>query len=779
MADPAFQSDAFQSDAFQSTIWNGIKLKPVGISSTLEFGEVRVDDRTLKPSSIILDTQFGTPKLEGGDLKGSGTSGDPYQIWSFLDLDQIGTGIYGLNKYYKVMDDIDASPTSNPNYNSGEGWLPRGTVGSNFVGQLDGNGFTIYNLYINRPNTDYVGLFGYVNGDWSTPLKNISITGDITGQDYVGMVVGFVYYGNITDCEGLGIVTGRDNIGGIIGTYRHGHFNLLNPTFTGVINGRNNVGGIIGVLSDGNPATLDNSTQNVTVNISGNNGGCVCGYMGRGRGTIQNCKVLLGNTINASETSDNIGGVVGYAYFGNILNCFNEIEVEGRDYVGGIVGNHNYDNSINYCFNQGNITGRNYIAGIAGRAGAGGYKCPMVQNANMGIITSLGNYSGGILGWGCVGIVNNFNMGSIHGINNVGGLAGYCGESTVTNSYSKGLVIGTGNNIGGLIGMPDATPGHTTVTSSYWDIEESGQNSSALGTGLTTDQMTYPYDDLAYVGWDFTTVWVTIGDDQYPWLLIFPAPHFVSGIPSTLEFGENLKLNFNINLEGIEDIINIGTLRIKFEEKTITIEGIRNITGIGNFKVILFLLLQAVENIEGLGYDKLNFNINVDSIEEIINIGILNIGNIHATIKALGFLNTNEVGNFKVILFLLLQAVENIEGLGYDKLNFNINMGSIEDTNYFGLLNLIWEQFIKTNGTDSEIEFGLFLSYFWQWMEYAKFNIKQPKLLFNLQGGEMEVIIKSPVTSFQLQDSETTFQLKKPITTISIKQPQTEIVMKD
>ena len=126
-----------------------------------------------------------------------------------------------------------------------------------------------------------------------------------------------------------------------------------------------------------------------------------------------------------------------------------------------------------------------------------------------------------------------------------------------------------------------------------------------------------------------------------------------------------------------------------------------------------------------------------------------------------------------------MQAIENMTELGYDKLNFNIHVGSIEEINYFGLIKILWQNFIRTNGIDSEIEFGILLSYFWQWMESARFNIKKPRMLFNMKGGEMEVIIKSPVTSFQLHDVETLFQLKKPVTTITIMQPQTEIVMKD
>lgn len=450
-------------------------------------------------------------------MLGSGTSGDPYQIATFSDLEQMGT-----TGYWKLVANIDASPTLDPGYNGGAGWLPRGSPDTPFTGQLNGNGYVIQNLYINRPTTDYVGLFGYVFADWSTPLKNISVTGNVTGQDYVGMIAGRFMWGTSSDCKGNGVVTGRDRVGGVLGGYVYGHSGLLNPEFKGIVNGRNDIGGIIGVHCEGYPILLDNPSVEVIINITGNNGGCICGRL-QERGTIQNCKVLLGSTINASETSDNIGGIVGYSYFGHIVNCTNEIDVKGRDYVGGIVGQKNYDDSIQKCKNTGKITGRNNVAGIAGRAGAGGYRCPMDQNFNSGVIIATGDYVGGVLGWGCVALTNNLNIGSITGVSSVGGLSGYCGEASITNCYSNGKVIGTGTNIGGLIGQPDTSPTHTSATSSYWDLETSGQANSAYGTGKTTAEMKL---QSTYVNWDFTSnVWYIspLYNYNYPYLREVPA----------------------------------------------------------------------------------------------------------------------------------------------------------------------------------------------------------------------------------------------------------------
>jgi len=56
--------------------------------------------------------------------------------------------------------------------------------------------------------------------------------------------------------------------------------------------------------------------------------------------------------------------------------------------------------------------------------------------------------------------------------------------------------------VGGLCGYNEYT-----ITDCYWDIETSGQATSNGGTGLTTDEMTYEYDESAYIGWDFDDTW--------------------------------------------------------------------------------------------------------------------------------------------------------------------------------------------------------------------------------------------------------------------------------
>jgi hypothetical protein len=62
----------------------------------------------------------------------------------------------------------------------------------------------------------------------------------------------------------------------------------------------------------------------------------------------------------------------------------------------------------------------------------------------------------------------------------------------------------------------------STVTASFWDIDTSGQATSAGGTGKTTAQMQTQSTFTDY-GWDFVEIW-NIGENQtYPYLRQYPA----------------------------------------------------------------------------------------------------------------------------------------------------------------------------------------------------------------------------------------------------------------
>ena len=89
---------------------------------------------------------------------------------------------------YYLANDIDCSCTSD--WNGGAGFEPIGTSGSKFTGTFDGKGYKITNLYINRPSTYNVGLFGSTGS--GSEIKNVSLEEvNVSGYMRVGGLVGF------------------------------------------------------------------------------------------------------------------------------------------------------------------------------------------------------------------------------------------------------------------------------------------------------------------------------------------------------------------------------------------------------------------------------------------------------------------------------------------------------------------------------------------------------------------------------------------------------------
>jgi len=205
----------------------------------------------------------------------------------------------------------------------------------------------------------------------------------------------------------------------------------------------------------------------VDVNITGS-GDSVGGLVGDNYnyGEVIYC-YSTGSVSGISE----VGGLVGFSWRGNITNCYSTSAVTGSYYVGGLVGSH-VGNMAN-CYSTGAVTGNEAIGGLVGRNG--------IQGAML--------YPGYIN--------NSYSLASVRGEIFVGGLVGR-NVGSVTQCYSIGAVIGTGEYVGGLVGggrLPN-------VTASFWDMQTSGQTDSAGGQGKTTAEMQMASTFLD-AGWDF------------------------------------------------------------------------------------------------------------------------------------------------------------------------------------------------------------------------------------------------------------------------------------
>jgi len=150
---------------------------------------------------------------------------------------------YPLSGNYCLLNDISLSAYGS-NYNNGEGWTPIGfdlEVLDDFGGIFDGNGHVISDLYINRPNTDQQGLFGFVHGT----IRNLGVDNcSVTGKNYVGCIG--AYTGTYTNCYATNIkVTGENGVGGLVGTGTMYGVYIEKSYTSGSVTGTSCAGGLV------------------------------------------------------------------------------------------------------------------------------------------------------------------------------------------------------------------------------------------------------------------------------------------------------------------------------------------------------------------------------------------------------------------------------------------------------------------------------------------------------------------------------------------------------
>ncbi|MDM8110745.1 hypothetical protein QUV50_02960 [Phascolarctobacterium faecium] len=349
------------------------------------------------------------------------------------------------------------------------------------------------------------GLVGVNSGSVTNGRNN----GTITGNEYVGGLVGnnasknSVLTNLVNDSSAA--ITGERYVGGIAGsnagTITTGNeetdktVNLINR---GTITGQQYVGGVAG----SNSGIITNANNDVELNVKDSTAdakffGGIAGENTKG-GIIKNAT----NTADVNaDGATYVGGIVG-KNDGTLENMAgNSGNVTGENYVGGVAGQNTNNKPLN------GVEASNTGTVFATAGGAGGIFA--VNNAditnskltnNGTVIGNSGNGTGGIFG------VNTGNIstsslinevdGQVIGTNNVGGLIGVntgnieggrytvAGEDAgmyINKIYNNGVInvgayiynnkngeyefkVGTGSNIGGLIGdnQGSLTAGYNT-----------------------------------------------------------------------------------------------------------------------------------------------------------------------------------------------------------------------------------------------------------------------------------------------------------------------------
>ena len=172
-------------------------------------GIIEFENTEGSTSVSVKQKKSDNPKFEAGN----GTETDPYIIATAAQLDEVRNF---PSACFELSKDIDLSSYLNSN---SSGWTPI----KDFTGKFDGKKHTIKGLWISLSSIDYVGLFAKIQGSSndkrasvSNLFVNVSKKG-ITGAGCVGGICGSLSYGNIENCMVTGDISGYQCVGGVVG----------------------------------------------------------------------------------------------------------------------------------------------------------------------------------------------------------------------------------------------------------------------------------------------------------------------------------------------------------------------------------------------------------------------------------------------------------------------------------------------------------------------------------------------------------------------------------
>jgi len=406
---------------------------------------------------------------------GTGEPNDPYRIITPEDLNDIANQEEDWDKHFILVNDVNLADYTGMQFKIIGRWIYYYDPNNRpFVGVFDGNDNAIWNFTLNSDSRDCVGLFGYL-GEGGV-IKNLGLENvDINAVNgiWVGGLVVFNGGGTINNCYSTGMVSAATFVGGLVAENEEG--TITNCYSLGSVSGENHVGGLV----------AENILGTLTDSYS---------------------------TGSVSGSMMHVGGLVGYSYQGAITGCYSTSCVSAGEYVGGLIGSTDSSVIIN-SYSSGSVLGYRDVAGLVGTD----YKDVITNCYSTGNI-SASEYVGGLVGenWYAT-IINCYSLASVSGDEGAGGLVGSNDEnSRIINCYSRGAVSGD-YAVGGLVAYSEGT-----VADSFWDIETSGQPTSAGGIGKTTAEMK-GMGTFTDAGWDFVEIW-GIGENQtYPFLRTEPA----------------------------------------------------------------------------------------------------------------------------------------------------------------------------------------------------------------------------------------------------------------
>lgn len=293
-----------------------------------------------------------------------------------------------LGEEYVLMNDLDENTDGYEKLiDTKNGWNPIGIELNAFSGKFFGNGHEIRDLFIDRKDEEYVGLFGVtsrdsmikeldivdaeINGHLGVGIliglnrgivENTSVSGEAYGDEgSIGGLIGSNVYGTLSDTNASGFVQGFRLTGGIVGENTQG---TIEKSYSDTdVQGNNRIGGLVGQNREGQ-VQFSYATGEVEGNFR------YGGLVGENieRGTISS-SFATGGVIGTDIGSSSGGGLLGFNEKGNVSNSYASGNVSGDGHIGGFLGYNEEDGFIETSYSFGNVDGENDVGGFVGRNG--------------------------------------------------------------------------------------------------------------------------------------------------------------------------------------------------------------------------------------------------------------------------------------------------------------------------------------------------------------------------------------------------------------------------
>ena len=262
-----------------------------------------------------------------------------------LDTTGCGRNVGDTCSGYELVANISLAT-----YSDGDGWQPLGhdtssslgCQGTAFSGTFEGNGWTISNLSINRPNQWCVSLFGRIAAN--SEIRNLTLHAEaVIGNIGVGGLVGSGDSARIISSSVVAAeVSGVSEVGGLMGNGISAQI-FSSSVVAGEVSGSGNtVGGLAG---NGRSARIVSSSVVAAV-IDGSDVG---GLVGEGESArIFSSSVVAGEVSGSGNT---VGGLIGTALSAQIYSSSVVVaKVGGAGNGGALAGSFNGSSRVAYSY---------------------------------------------------------------------------------------------------------------------------------------------------------------------------------------------------------------------------------------------------------------------------------------------------------------------------------------------------------------------------------------------------------------------------------------------